>query len=673
MPSPPIRCPVSTPERSRKRLSLSLPSPEFMLLDLSPKSGITSAKGTTWSKKATEFLTGRKSSELTEASLVNINRRNAVVEKCSASSSPYYKGLTDFTLDINKEKVPAIAIHHAASPFGTSAGNTTWAKKGKIFVQKKKTELPEESFQELIRRNIVSEERRYSTSSSPYYKGLTDFTLDIKKEKVQVLETHEEDLLLLQTDSLLEAETTNRCKKDKNAPRKITDLAGGSFKEINQEVAVMEEKRYNASTPCDKGLTDSTSNINKEKMPSTKFYEANCINSEKSILPTDQSLQSSTITEGNNRSKKVVTPCPEKKNLKLNKESTYEHIQENTVLQEKDHLASSPYYKGLTDFTLDINKEKIPTIEIHEATSAHTKLDGLPSDQSSELSATSKVSIWSKKASRFFTRKKSSSDLTEAGLEEFNRRNAILEDKRYLTSSPYYRGLTDFTLDINKEKVPVIEIHERASVTSSNRSSFVVKMQELGTFCFFFKNKEKRYVLSSSSSSQSRIWKDVDLGKEVKSSSTIRNTIHYSSNERKPLRERQLQTDHAPPQLPTSCLRTLRPPQVSEPAQNSELKETNAAEQSDTEEKEKPLQVLQPAQTSDSGKSNLTEQSVTCEKRMSPQVSQPATSETKMSNATDDNEEQRKSFTWADKYRPYTLTEFLCNRDTAVELKSVVR
>ncbi|KAK1364678.1 Replication factor C subunit 3/5 [Heracleum sosnowskyi] len=595
MPSPPIPCPVSTPERSRKCLSLS--NPEIIFLDLSPQSIITSAKGTTWSNKATEFLKGRKSSELTEASLVEINKRNVVVDKHSASSSPYYKGLTDFTLDIKKEKVPGIGIHHAGSPFSTSAENTNWSKKGKILVRKKESESVEESLEECIRRNVVSEERRYSTSSSPYYKGLTDFTLDINKEKVQVLETHEEAIPFSKTGLLLEAETTTRCKKNENATMKITDLSGESFKEINREDVATEEKRYND---------------NKEKMPATEFCEANSINSEKDIFPTDQPSQSSTIKESSTGSKKVVAPLPEKNNLEQNKESVYEYIQANTVLKEKVYTASSPYYKGLTDFTLDISKEKITTIEIDEATSALTKLDLPPSDQSSELSATSKVSIWTKKATRFFTRKKGPSDLTEAGLEEFNRRNAILEEKRYSSSSPYYRGLTDFTLDINKEKVPVIEIHERGSVTSSNRSSFVVKMQQLGTFCFFFKNKEKRDVFSSSSSSlQSRIWKDTDLGKEVKSSSTKRNTTHYLSNERKPVRERELQTDHAPPRLPTSCLQAL---QVSEPAQTSESKKTNAAEQSDTEEK-------------------------------------------------------RKSFTWADDYRPYTLTEFLCNRDTARELK----
>ncbi|KAL8119420.1 hypothetical protein AgCh_016805 [Apium graveolens] len=643
MPSPPIPCPISTPERSRKCLSLN--SPDFIFLEqLSPQSSITSAKGTTWSK---EFLKGRKSSELTEASLVEINRRNAVVEKNSASSSPYYKGLTDFTLDINKEKLPALGIHHAASPFGTSAENTTWSKKGKILVRKKKSE---ESFEEFSRRSLVSEERRYSTSSSPYYKGLTDFTLDIKKEKFQVLGTQEEPPALSKTNPLLEAETTG-CKNEKKA--------------LNED-AVVVEKRHKATTPRYEGLTDFSSDINKEKMPATEFYEANC--SEKSIFLTDQPLQSSTITECITGSKKIVTPCPDMQFLELHKESIIEYIQGNTVLQDKNHTVSSPYYKGLTDFTLDINKEKSPTIEIHEATSASTKPDRPPSDQSSELSATSKVSSWSKKATRFLTRKKGSSGLTEEGLEEFNRRNAILEEKRYSTSSPYYRGLTDFSLDINKEKVPVIEIHERASVTSSNRSSFVVRMQQLGTFCFFFKNKEKKDILSSSSSSQSRTWKDIDLGKEVKSSSTKRNTTHYSSNVGKPVRERELQKDHAPPQLlPTSRLQPPRTPRVVEAAKTSESKKTNVMEQSDTEEKEKPLQISQLEQISESEKSYPTQQNDTEETS-----TLATTSETIMSDATEqsDTDEKRKSFTWADNYRPYTLTDFLCNRETALELKS---
>ncbi|KAK1364679.1 hypothetical protein POM88_040240 [Heracleum sosnowskyi] len=133
---------------------------------------------------------------------------------------------------------------------------------------------------------------------------------------------------------------------------KITDLSGESFKEINREDVATEEKRYND---------------NKEKMPATEFYEANSINSEKDIFPTDQPSQSSTIKESNTGSKKVVAPFPENNNLEQNKERVDEYIQANALLQEKDYTSSSPYHKGLTDFTLDISKEKITTIEIDEA------------------------------------------------------------------------------------------------------------------------------------------------------------------------------------------------------------------------------------------------------------------------------------------------------------------
>ncbi|XP_063939718.1 uncharacterized protein LOC135148431 [Daucus carota subsp. sativus] len=418
------------------------------------------------------------------------------------------------------------------------AKNTTWLKKGRISAKKGNSELPKESLEEFKKRNAVFEERRYSTSSSPYYKELTDFTLDINKEKVQ---------------------------------------------------------------------------INKEKSPAIEFYEANSDKFEKDVLSTDQSAQPSTIPGGNSRFRKVAKLFSGKNNLELNKESLDELNKRNAVLQEKGYTASSPYYKGLTDFTLDIHKEKIPTTG-HESTPSHSKPDIFPPDQSSDSSATSKGSTWSQKATRFFTKKKSS-DLTESSLEEFNRRNAILEEKRYFHISPYYVGLTDFTLDIKKEKVPVIEIHEAASVTSSTRSSFIVRMQQLGTFCFFFKNKVKKYVSSSSSSSQSRISKDRDSGKEVKSTLTKSNVAHLF-NEGKPLRERDLPTDHAAPsQLQTSQTQLPPVPQVSQPAETSETKEMNPTEQSDTEGKRKP-------------------------------------------------------FTWADTYRPYTLTDFIGNRETATELKA---
>lgn len=85
------------------------------------------------------------------------------------------------------------------------------------------------------------------------------------------------------------------------------------------------------------------------------------------------------------------------------------------------------------------------------------------------------------------------------------------------------------------------------------------------------------------------------------------------------MRERDLPTDHAAPsQLQTSQTQLPPVPQVSQPAETSETKEMNPTEQSDTEGKRKP-------------------------------------------------------FTWADTYRPYTLTDFIGNRETATELKAAVR
>lgn len=236
--------------------------------------------------------------------------------------------------------------------------------------------LPEESLEEFKKRNAVFEERRYSTSSSPYYKGLTNFTLDINKEKVQVIDINEAASSAFSKTEAFRALAESIISKDKISTRtKNSDIAGQSLEEIN---AVLEEKRYTRRSPYYKGLTDFSLDINKEKSPAIEFYEANSDKFEKDVLSTDQSAQPSTIPGGNSRFIKVAKLFSGKNNSELNKESLDELNKRNTVLQEKGYTASSPYYKGLTDFTLDIHKEKIPTIEIHESTPSHSKPDIFP-------------------------------------------------------------------------------------------------------------------------------------------------------------------------------------------------------------------------------------------------------------------------------------------------------
>lgn len=97
------------------------------------------------------------------------------------------------------------------------------------------------------------------------------------------------------------------------------------------------------------------------------------------------------------------------------------------------------------------------------------------------------------------------------GIEEFNEEYANIEDKRYSTSSPYYRGLTNFAFFINRDRhqsvsIPTQEIQSTGSVTSSSssRSSYIVKFQNWSSSCFVFNKKLEAIEGSGSNSKSSR-------------------------------------------------------------------------------------------------------------------------------------------------------------------------
>ncbi|KAF8380707.1 hypothetical protein HHK36_028197 [Tetracentron sinense] len=152
----------------------------------------------------------------------------------------------------------------------------------------------------------------------------------------------------------------------------------------------------------------------------------------------------------------------------------------------------------------------------------------------SNRSTSSTKTIW-RKGGKYKARKSGSkhSDLTEASLDEFNRRNAVADDKKNSSRSPYYKGLTDSTLYISRQRnsqtSPERESHGTA-VTSSSISTVFSKIQEWGTSCF----KSRRDSARNSSSSKTKfIDKDVDLEKK-----DIVSLIESSASIQEPLRER---------------------------------------------------------------------------------------------------------------------------------------
>ncbi|KAK6162751.1 hypothetical protein DH2020_002592 [Rehmannia glutinosa] len=298
----------------------------------------------------------------------------------------------------------------------------------------------------------------------------------------------------------------------------------------------------------------------------------------------------------------------------------------------------------------------------------------IPSTKSirSTRSTGSPIISWPKKFTQLITGKtKNISDLTEETLQEFNRRNALVE-ARYNSSSPYYKGLTDFSLVINREKLsgssPGRESHATTFNSSGSKSSFVVRVQEWSSSCFTSKKHEKissssssssslasswtkstshdtRFTTTSSSSSSSstpKITETVALTKIRSSKNNTRNeseidkrkvSFHHhsvknidsgiSSNTEKPLRER----DYVQPSM-----QPVPPPTASPP-----------------ESLPYPLPQITPPETP-AGKGVIIDN--------------------KETNYWTKNE---KKYVWADQYRPFWLREFLCNKKTAFWLQSVAR
>lgn len=310
---------------------------------------------------------------------------------------------------------------------------------------------------------------------------------------------------------------------------------------------------------------------------------------------------------------------------------------------------------------------------------------------------------WPKKLNGFLLARKPSSSssknqkLTEESLKEFNRLNEILlEEKRYLSYSPYYRGLTDSSLVINPQMrassptpAPDTESHAATFFSSSSKSSIVHRMQEWGSSCFASpKHKDDRSSPSSSGRSNNRTTSRYThtttssptpssrrktanmamtretskepLKQPINENNEIRNSVKRTSDvpftltyEGKPLRERlsqsQPQPQPQPQQQPPSPPPTPPHPPLKKVAHQSVSPPSN------------PPQPAQPQQTT------------------SPKISDTLTSQTQPADTSSSvpvkqsTMESEIKYLWADKYRPFTLKDFLCNRSTALQLQSLVK
>ncbi|KAF9626371.1 hypothetical protein IFM89_032787, partial [Coptis chinensis] len=217
---------------------------------------------------------------------------------------------------------------------------------------------------------------------------------------------------------------------------------------------------------------------------------------------------------------------------------------------------------------------------------------------------------------------KTTSDyLTEESLEKFNERNAANDMKKNTNSSPNYKGLTDSTLYISRQKHVGFN-HGPESLkttsTSSSISTVFMKIQEWSISCFKGKHDSRINVAASRNSRNSlqqlskvdsfamtnttAIKEALELRRKELSVYKMRNSI----NEEKPMRER------------VSIEAVQKEPVVLEKKETVIMVENTEKPEENTKKKD-------------------------------------------------------RQFVWANKYRPKALKDFICNRDKAEELIGVVQ
>uniref|UniRef100_M0ZNJ5 Replication factor C subunit n=1 Tax=Solanum tuberosum TaxID=4113 RepID=M0ZNJ5_SOLTU len=281
---------------------------------------------------------------------------------------------------------------------------------------------------------------------------------------------------------------------------------------------------------------------------------------------------------------------------------------------------------------------------------------------------------WHKKVDEERKRGSSSSKNSRSNnLDEFNKRTAIQEEKRYSARSPYYKGLTDSSKEINRQKslagsTPGKDSSLLASSTSnSSKSNLAIKVQEWSASYFVRKGKEERAFsflnvssgnknIRDPSSSETKVIRTT-IGEElgIHSKGVRRRTKSRISqlDQGKPLRERasEMQTNNivllpaAPAPAPARPVTSPIKLSLPSPPPTPLILQTSQAEEIES--------VLLPLPASST-------QNVDDEKDT-----------TNVKDMTVPEKQIDKRFTWADKYRPNALKDFLCNRNIALELKAL--
>ncbi|XP_075487101.1 uncharacterized protein LOC142526525 [Primulina tabacum] len=289
----------------------------------------------------------------------------------------------------------------------------------------------------------------------------------------------------------------------------------------------------------------------------------------------------------------------------------------------------------------------------------------------------SPIIVWPKKLSDLITRKAKNPQLTEESLLEFNRRNA---EARYSTSSPYYKGLTDFSLVINREKLsglsPGRESHAGSFISSGSKSSFVVKVQEWGSSCFTSIKYEK------SSSSLSSTWTKSSQDARTRTSSSymkLKETGEILAKIKTKVSTNDKESGRKKVSFPTrKSEENICSPEKEKPLRERDFEPSMLSLPPPTAQPQESLPYPQPQTilpTAQPFPSTLLPPAQASLQNSIPfpdaPLSQTSVSEG-FTNEIEKTENERKHV-WADRYRPLWLQDFLCNRETARSLQTTVR
>ncbi|XP_068635999.1 replication factor C subunit 3-like [Aristolochia californica] len=218
------------------------------------------------------------------------------------------------------------------------------------------------------------------------------------------------------------------------------------------------------------------------------------------------------------------------------------------------------------------------------------------------------------------------SNLTEVSLDEHNRKQAA-EIRRQWGTSPYYKGLTDSALYLNRVKngglSPCRESRFSAR-TSSSISTVFTKINEWGASCFKGKPGSIASAVANSNS-------DSAAASDARTDPPpIATTV--TATARMPARNSRVSVSAIQDVIEIGSMRGkfVRPVERSSPVEEKPLRESV---------------VMFPIMNSERD-----------ERKRS--VEETATKE--------------REFVWADRHRPNALNDFICNRDRATYLRDIV-